>query len=332
MALPDSMTGILVREAGEPEVMSPQKMDLPSVGSREVLIRTHYAGVNRPDVFQRQGSYPPPAGASAILGLEVSGEVVSVGQDVTDWRIGDQLCALTNGGGYAEYVSVPASQCLPIPKGLSLAQAASLPETYFTVWSTVFMQAQLQSNERFLVHGGSSGIGTAAIQLAKAFGAEVFTTAGSDEKCAFCQSLGADLAINYQTEDYVERIGEHLQGDGINVVLDMVAGDYVQRNLKLCAMDARVIIIAGLRGYKTQLNLLPLMTKRINLTGATLRPRSAEYKAKIATELSTNVWPVLEKGRISAPIDSVFSLHDAVKAHHLMESSKHMGKILLRFI
>jgi NADPH2:quinone reductase len=293
----------------------------------EVLIKVAYAGVNRPDALHRAGLYNPPKGASPLPGLECAGEVVALGAGVTEWAIGDQICALLPGGGYAEYVVTPAAHCLPVPDGMSLKQAACLPETFFTVWSNVFQRGALQAGERFLVHGGSSGIGTTAIQLAKAFGARVFTTAGSDEKCAACLTLGAEQAINYREADFVEIM--RAEG-GADVILDMVGGSYMQRNLKALADDGRLVQIAFLQGMKAELNMVQLMTRRLTMTGSTLRPQSDLAKARIAADLREKVWPFLSAGKIAPVMDQEFALDDAAAAHARMESAAHIGQIVLR--
>lgn len=323
------MRYIELPEYGEPEVMRVAEMAVPQPGKGEVLIRVAAAGVNRPDIVQRQGLYPPPPGASPVLGLEVAGEIAALGEGVAGWQLDDPVCALTNGGGYAEFVVVPAAQCLPVPQGLSLAEAAALPETMFTVWSNVFDRAQLQPGEIFLVHGGSSGIGTTAIQLASNLGARVFATAGSDEKCAACEALGAEKAINYRNDDYVEVIREATEGHGADVILDMVGGDYVDRNVQLAARDGRIVNIAFLQGAKVQLNMLPVMVKRLTLTGSTLRPQPPEVKAAIARALEEKVWPLIAAGKVRPQIAATFALEDVVAAHRLMESSNHIGKIVL---
>ncbi len=279
--------------------------------------------------MQRQGLYAPPPGASPILGLEVSGEVVATGNDVSAWSVADRVCALTNGGGYAEYVAVPAGQCLPVPAGLPVEEAAALPETFFTVWANVFDRAGLKPGESFLVHGGSSGIGTAAIQMAKSLGSKVFTTAGSAEKCAACQRLGADVAINYTEQDYVEVLKEATDGQGVDVILDMVGGDYVARNLELAAVDGRIASISFLRGSQVEIDMMQILHKRLTVTGSTLRPRSAEAKAGIAEKLRAQIWPFIESKTIKPLIAARFPLADVVESHKLMESSKHIGKIIL---
>ena len=323
------MRFINISEHGGPEVMEIKEGEAPEPGKGEVLIRVHAAGVNRPDVMQRQGLYPPPPGASPILGLEVSGEVVAVGNDVSAWSVSDRVCALTNGGGYAEYVAVPAGQCLPLPAGLPMEEAAALPETFFTVWTNVFDRAMLMPGERFLVHGGSSGIGTTAIQMAKALGSKVFTTAGSAEKCAVCRRLGADVAVNYTEQDYVKVINEATEGQGVDVILDMVGGDYVARNLELAAIDGRIASISFLKGSQVEIDMMQVLRKRLTITGSTLRPRTAEAKADIAQKLRAQIWPLIENKEIKPLIAARFPLMDAAESHKLMESSKHIGKIIL---
>ncbi|SDJ58989.1 NAD(P)H-quinone oxidoreductase [Microbulbifer yueqingensis] len=314
---------------GGPEVMELATGEKPEPRKGEVLIAVAAAGVNRPDVAQRQGLYPPPPDASPVLGLEVAGEVVEVGSGVSRWKVGDRVCALTNGGGYAEFAVAPAGQCLPVPKSLSMAEAAALPETCFTVWTNVFDRAHLQPGEILLVHGGSSGIGTTAIQIASALGSRVFTTAGSAEKCAACEELGAERAINYREEDFVEVVRALTDSHGADVILDMVGGDYVNRNIRLAATDGRIVNIAFLQGAEVQVNLWPMVAKRLTLTGSTLRPRSAEVKAAIASALEQTVWPLVEEGRVRPRIAETFALRQAAEAHRLMESSSHIGKIVL---
>lgn len=326
--LPSEMTAIEIREPGGPEVLVPSTRPLPSPGPGEVLVKVAAAGVNRPDVLQRLGGYPPPPGASDIPGLEIAGEVAALGEGVDDWALGDAVTALVTGGGYAEYCVAPAPQCLPRPAGLSWQEAAALPETFFTVWVNVFERGGLTAGESFLVHGGSSGIGTTAIQLAKAFGARVFATAGSSDKCAACETLGAERAINYREEDFVA-IVKAATGKGIDVILDMVGGDYVQRNIKAMAVDGRLCYIAFLGGSKVEIDLTPLMLKRITLTGSTLRARSVEFKAGIARQLREKVWPLIETGQIKPVMARNFPLTAAADAHALMESSQHIGKIVL---
>jgi NADPH:quinone reductase len=294
-----------------------------SLQSGDVEIRIAAAGVNRPDVQQRKGLYPPPPGASPILGLEVSGEITATGPNVHRWRVGDQVCALVNGGGYAESVVVPEVQCLPIPQGLSFIEGAALPENYFTVWTNVFDRGRLKSGERFLVHGGASGIGTTAIQLAHAFGAHVIATAGSKAKCDACLTLGADQAINYHEQDFVEAAAP------VNLILDMIGGPYFERNLKCLALEGRLVQIAVMEGHKVELNLVAMMQRRITITGSTLRPRSTKEKGAIARALETNVWPLLNEGKVRPLIYRTFPLVDYLAAHDLMESSEHIGKIVL---
>ncbi|MEC9175105.1 MAG: NAD(P)H-quinone oxidoreductase [Pseudomonadota bacterium] len=326
--IPVTMTAVEITEFGPPDGVRPCRRDTPVPEAGEVLIEVAYAGVNRPDVIQRQGFYPPPPGASDLPGLEVAGTVVAVAGDVTDWRVGDRCCALVNGGGYAEYCTAPAGQCLPIPDGYDLRRAAALPETFFTVWSNVFERGQLKAGESLLVHGGSSGIGCTAIQLAAARGATVYATAGSAEKCRFCEDLGAHRAINYRDEDFAAVMKEV---GGVDVVLDMVGGDYAQKNIYSLRPDGRLVIIGFLGGPKTaDFNFTKIMTQRLTVTGSTLRPRSAADKAAIATTLADQVWPLLADGAIAPVIAQVFDLDQAAEAHRLMESSTHMGKILLK--
>ncbi|RYY02427.1 MAG: NAD(P)H-quinone oxidoreductase [Gammaproteobacteria bacterium] len=322
------MKFIAMKNAGDADVLEIQHMEIPTPKSGEVLIRVYAAGINRPDIFQRKGSYPPPQDASPILGLEVAGEISEIGKDVTDWKIGDKVCALVNGGGYAEYAIAPATQCLPIPDQFSFIQAAALPENFFTVWHNLFQRAQLKSGETLLVHGGSSGIGTTAIQLAIALGVKVFATAGSVDKCKAVQSLGA-TAINYREQDFVSEIKAQTQGQGVDVILDMVGGDYIQRNFSAAAKDARIVNIAFLNGSKTELDLMPVMVKRLTLTGSTLRGQSPQVKESIAQELKQHVWPLLNEQKIKPIIDSVFPFSEVASAHERMESSQHIGKIML---
>ena len=309
--------------------LKPTRRAIPVPSASQVLIKVAAAGVNRPDVMQRLGLYPPLAGASDIPGLEVAGTVQTEGSDVSHVKQGDRVCALVTGGGYAEYCLASAAHCLPILENLSFIQAAALPETFFTVWSNVFDRARLQAGETLLVHGGSSGIGTTAIQLAKAFGAKVIVTTGSKEKCAFCLQLGADAAINYKEQDFVGAIKQLTDNKGVDIILDMIGGDYLPRNLACMADEARLVQIALQRGIKAELNLLPIMLKRLTLTGSTLRARDDHFKAAIAAELGNKVWPLLASGQIKPVIDSTFALSDAAKAHQLMESSRHIGKIIL---
>lgn len=330
LLLPDAMTVIEITEPGGPEKLRPTQRPVPQPAPGEVLIQVAAAGVNRPDCLQRQGSYPPPPGASDIPGLEVAGTVVALGAGVDGWRVGDPVCALLTGGGYAEYCVAPAPQCLPIPAGLSAQQAAALPETFFTVWSNVFDRARLQPGEILLVHGGASGIGTTAIQLAKALGSRVFATVGGSEKVQPCLALGAERVIDYREGDFVQIIKDATRNRGVDVILDMVGGDYVQRNLSALAVEGRLVFIAFLRGAKMELNLAPVMMKRLTITGSTLRARPVADKAPIAQALREIVWPLLENGAIRPLIDRLFPLTEAAAAHTLMESNRHVGKLLLR--
>jgi putative PIG3 family NAD(P)H quinone oxidoreductase len=314
---------------GGPEVLRLAEGPVPRPGAGEVLIRVAAAGVNRPDVLQRMGSYPPPPGASPILGLEVSGTIAGLGDGALGCREGDEVCALVPGGGYAEYCIAPATHCLPVPSGLGLVEAAGLPETFFTVWTNVFDRGRLAPGESFLVHGGTSGIGTTAIQLAHAFGARVFATAGSAEKCAVCRQLGAEQAIDYRREDFAAAIKEATGGRGIDVILDMVGGPYVEKNLRSLAVEGRLVQIAFLQGSKVTLDLVHLMIRRQTITGSTLRPQSVAAKAAIAAALRDKVWPMIEAGTVKPVIDRSFRLSEAAEAHRLMESSRHIGKILL---
>ncbi|MGB7433309.1 MAG: NAD(P)H-quinone oxidoreductase [Ahrensia sp.] len=323
------MDAIEIVEPGGPRVLQACKRAVPTVRPHEVLIEVKAAGVNRPDVLQRQGAYPPPPGASDLPGLEVAGTVKTVGDDVTRYRPGDAVCALTNGGGYAHYVAVDQGTVLPVPSGLTMAQAAALPENYFTVWHNVFERGGLADGETLLVHGGTSGIGSTAIQLAKAFGATVIATAGSDEKCAACRDLGAALAINYRETDFVSAVKDFTDGQGAHVILDMVGGDYVARNYSAAAIEGRIVQIAFLGGAKIEVDFTKLMVKRLTHTGSTLRPRSAAFKARLASELETKVWPLLASGRIAPVMDMIFPLHEAWRAHERMETSAHIGKIML---
>lgn len=321
------MRAIEISQAGGPEVLSLCERPVPTPTHGQVVLKLAYAGVNRPDALQRAGLYNPPKGASDLPGLEASGTVAAVGSGVTDLKIGDAVCALLPGGGYAEYAATPAAHCLRVPQGLDLRSAACLPETYFTVWTNVFMRGGLQAGERFLVHGGSSGIGTTAIQLASAFGARVFATAGSAEKCDACTALGAERAINYRNDDFVDAIKEE---GGANLILDMVGGDYIPRNIRALADDGRLVQIAFLQGSKVELNFAQVMTRRLTITGSTLRPQSDLAKATIAEQLLKNVWPLLDQGRLHPVIDSTFDLTQAAEAHARMESSAHIGKIVLK--
>jgi len=309
--------------------LNPTERPVPVPAINEVLIQVAAAGVNRPDIMQRKGLYPPPPGASDIPGLEIAGTIVAVGDHVTHLKVGDSVCALVTGGGYAQFCLAAADLCLPIPNEMSLTEAAALPETFFTVWSNVFDRARLNSGESILVHGGAGGIGTTVIQLAKAFEAKIYVTAGTDAKCQFCTELGADAAINYKEQDFVEAINQLTGGNGVDIILDMIGGDYFPRNLKCMAYDARLVQIAVQGGSKAEINLLPVMLKRLTITGSTLRARDNAFKADIAKNLLENVWPLLEYGQIKPIIDATFPLTEAAKAHALMESGEYMGKIIL---
>jgi NADPH:quinone reductase len=321
------MTAIAISKPGGPEVLVPEQVEKPSPGTEQILVRVVAAGVNRPDVMQRMGGYPPPAGAPLTPGLEIAGDVVGLGAGCTRYKIGDHVCALVPGGGYAEFCVAAEVNTLPVPKGMSMIEAAGLPETYFTVWTNVFQRGALQTGETLLVHGGTSGIGSTATQLAKHFGAKVIATAGSDEKCAACLKLGADHAINYRTTDFVEEMKRlNLQA---NVILDMVGGDYVGRNLKVAAMHGRIVQIAFQNGSKIEADFLPIMLKRLTYTGSTLRPRTVTEKAEIARELEAKVWPMLAAGKCRPVVHATFPLRDAAKAHVMLETSAHVGKIIL---
>ena len=322
-----SMKVIEIVEPGGPSVLKSSIRNIPKPKRNEVLIKISYAGINRPDVLQRSGSYLPPPGASDLPGLEASGIIFAIGKNVTNWEVGDEVCALLPGGGYAEYAVTQASHCLPVPTGMSLKQAAALPETLFTVWSNVFQRGGLKPNEKFLVHGGSSGIGTMAIQLANLFGSEVYATAGSDTKCSACEELGAIRAVNYNKEDFLEVIKSI---GGVHLILDMVGGAYIEKNIKALVDDGRLVQIAFLKGAKVELNFAQIMTRRLTVTGSTLRPQSDLSKSQIASELLEKIWPLLSTGRINPVINSVFDLNDVSSAHLLMESSKHIGKIVLK--
>jgi putative PIG3 family NAD(P)H quinone oxidoreductase len=323
------MIAIEIREPGSPDVLVPVDRPTPAVAAGEVLVKVAAAGVNRPDVMQRQGKYPPPPGASDIPGLEVAGEITAVADDVKAWSVGDRVCALVSGGGYAEFCSAPAPQCLPIPAGLDLVQGAAIPETFFTVWTNVFERGRLAPGESILIHGGSSGIGTTAIQLARAFGARVLATAGSDEKCSACRTLGADVAINYRTTDFVTAVRETTAGRGVDVVLDMVGGEYLQRDIDCLARDGRLVQIGFLGGAKSEINMGPVLQRRLWITGSTLRARSIPEKAAIARAVQEHVWPLLEAGTVRVPIHATFPLQQAAEAHRMMESSSHIGKLVL---
>ena len=327
MTLSHSMLAVEISTPGGPDVLQPVSVPVPVPGHGQIVIRVAYAGVNRPDALQRAGAYAPPPNASPLPGLECSGTVVEMGPGVSRWKIGDRVCALLPGGGYAEYAVTQETHALPIPNGLSLREAACLPETCFTVWSNVFMRGGLRAGERFLVHGGTSGIGTTAIQIAAAMGARVFTTAGSDEKCQVCRDLGAEVAVNYRTTDFVAAVQA---AGGADLILDMVGGPYVERNLKALANDGRLVQIAFLEGSKMPLNLAEVMTRRLTLTGSTLRPQSDLAKAGIARAVETHVWPLVERGSVKVVMDSEFTLAEAPAAHWRIESAGHIGKIVLK--
>jgi putative PIG3 family NAD(P)H quinone oxidoreductase len=327
--MPAKMTAVAISQPGGPRVLRPEKRDVPAPGQGEILIRVRAAGVNRPDVAQRKGAYPPPPGASDLPGLEVSGEVVAVGEGARRWRLGDAVCALTPGGGYAEYAKVHESNALPVPQGFTLTEAAALPETFFTVWHNVFERGGLKAGETLLVHGGSSGIGTTAIQLASALGAYVITTAGSTEKCEACLKLGADRAVNYREQDFVAAVKEATDGRGANVILDMVGGDYVGRNYDAAAVDGRIVQIATQGGAVASADFSKLMVKRLVHTGSTLRPRTVEFKGQIAAALEAQVWPLLAARRVVPVMDMIFPLREAWRAHERMEEGEHIGKIVL---
>jgi NADPH2:quinone reductase len=328
-ALPARMKAVEIAAPGGPEALRLGERPVPTPGEGEVLVKVAAAGVNRPDVEQRKGTYPPPPGASDIPGLEIAGTVVALGPGASGLRAGDAVCALVSGGGYAEYCTAPAAQCLPVPKGLGMVEAASLPETFFTVWQNAFDRARLAAGETILVHGGSSGIGVAAIQMAKAAGARVLATAGSPEKCAACARLGADRAIDYKTEDFVEIVRAETRNKGADVILDMVGGAYFERNIAALAIEGRLAVIALLGGRDAKLDLALLLRKRLTVVGSVLRARTVAEKAAVAAALRRNVWPQIEAGTIKPVIDSTFPLADAAKAHARMESSAHIGKIVL---
>ena len=335
MSIPAEMRAIEIKQPGGPEVLVPTKRPVPQPKANEVLIKVAAAGVNRPDVFQRQGAYNPPPGASDLPGLDVAGEIVAVGPMATSggaerWKVGDKVAALVAGGGYAEYCAAPVPQCVPVPKPLNLVEAAALPETFFTVWTNVFDRGRLQPGESFLVHGGSSGIGTTAIQLASHLGSRVLTTAGSDEKCSKCKELGASVAINYRTEDFAQRIEQETGGKGVDVILDMVGGEYTAKNLQSLALEGRLVQISTLKGAKVEVNISALMVKRQTITGSTLRPQSVAAKGAIARALEAKVWPLLEAGTVKPLIHATFPLEQVADAHRLMESSAHVGKIVLK--
>mgnify|MGYP000984662801 CR=1 FL=1 len=329
MAVPQTMTAISITTPGGPDVLQPVTVPVPQPKSGQILVKVATAGVNRPDVQQRMGAYPPPKDASPLPGLEIAGEVVAVGADAPRWKVGDKVCALVNGGGYAEYCIAEETAALPIPAGLDMTQAGAVPETYFTVWHNVFERGGLQAGEWFLVHGGSSGIGTTAIQLAKAFGAKVLATAGSEEKCEAMRQLGCDRAINYKTEDFVAVAKEATGGAGVNVILDMVGGSYTDKNIVIAAEDGRIVQIATLGGAEVTISAARLMMKRLTLTGSTLRPRTRAVKAGMAKALETKVWPLFAQGKLKVVMDSTFPLAKANEAHRRLETSQHVGKIVL---
>jgi NADPH2:quinone reductase len=328
-SIPETMTAIAITEPGGPDVLVATDLPVPTPGEREILVHVEAAGINRPDVLQRKGGYPPPPGAPATPGLEIAGWVAQVGPGVRRYRPGDWVCALVAGGGYAEYCVVHEDNALPVPQGLSAVEAAGIPETFFTVWTNVFERGRLKAGEIFLVHGGSSGIGTTAIQMARAKGARVFATVGSAEKCRVCEALGAERAINYRDEDFVEIVKQATNGKGADVILDMVGGSYIQRNIAVAARDGRIVNIAFLEGSKSEVDLLPMMMKRLTLTGSTLRIRSVAEKAEIARALEEKIWPLIESGTIKPEIYRTFPMREAAAAHALMESSAHIGKIVL---
>lgn len=329
MTLPGTMTAIAVTRPGGPEVLKPVELPLPRPGQGAVLVKVEAAGVNRPDILQRQGGYPPPPGAPQTPGLEIAGRVVAVGTGAARYRVGDQVCGLVPGGGYAEYCTVAEANALPIPDALTVVEAAGIPETFFTVWTNAFMRAGLKPGETFLVHGGSSGIGTTAIMMARVWGARVFATAGTDDKCRACEGLGAERCINYHSEDFVEAVLTATDKRGADVILDMVGGDYIARNIKVAAREGRIVSIAFLRGSKAEIDFLPVMLKRLTLTGSTLRIRSVAEKAEIARGLEEHMWPHLAAGGIRPVIHKTFPLAEAAAAHALMEEGSHIGKIIL---
>ena len=324
------MIAIEITQPGGPEVLEPVDRPVPAIGPGEVLVKVAAAGVNRPDVLQRQGRYPPPQGVTDIPGLEIAGTIDRVGPDVSAWHAGDRVCALVSGGGYAEWCAVPAPQCLAVPRGMDFTHAAAVPETTFTVWTNVFERGKLSRGETILIHGGSSGIGTTAIQLARARGARVFATAGSPEKCAACESIGAERAVNYRESDFVAAIKAATNGRGVDVVLDMVAGDYVQRNIDVLAMDGRLVMIGRQGGVKSEIDIMPILRKRLILTGSTLRTRSIEEKGALAQAVHQHVWPLFESGAVRVIVHQTFPLRDAAAAHRMMESSAHVGKLVLQ--
>ena len=326
------MKAVVITHPGGPEVLQIEERSKPTFTANEILVKVAAAGINRPDVFQRKGNYPPPAGAPQdIPGLEIAGTVAEIGASVTRWKVGDKVCALVTGGGYAEYCNVPEGQCLPIPGNLSFIEAASLPETFFTVWTNVFDRAKLQAGESLLVHGGSSGIGVAAIQMARAMGCTVYVTAGSDEKCKFCEDLGAAKAINYNTEDFTTAIASLTDNKGVNVILDMIGGNYTPGNIQSLAEEGRLVMINAMKGKDVQVDLAQVMRKRLIITGSMLRSREIAFKAAIAQNLEKYIWPLLASGKIKPIIHSVFPADKAAEAHQLMDNGEHMGKIVLSF-
>lgn len=328
-SLPDRMIAIEIAGAGGPDVLRPVERAVPVPGDGEVLIRVEAAGVNRPDVMQRLGKYPPPPGASDIPGLEVAGTIAALGPHVTRWTVGDRVCALVAGGGYAQFCAAPAPQCLPIPGAMEMTAAAAVPETFFTVWTNLFQRAGLRAGERVLVHGGTSGIGTTAIQLAKALGATVYATAGSREKCEACRRLGASVAIDYRSEDFVAVVGRETGGRGVDVILDIIGGQYLQRNLDALAMNGRLVQIGLIGGARTEINLTPILQRRLTITGSTLRARTVEEKGALAREVETHVWPLLTSGEVAPVVHKVFPLRSAADAHRAIEAGDHIGKIVL---
>jgi NADPH:quinone reductase len=330
--IPATMRYISHGDGGGPEVLSVVEGPIPAIGPREVLIQVHFAGVNRPDLLQRSGKYPPPPGASPILGLEVAGRVAALGAEVTTWRIGDQVCALTPGGGYAEFCRTDASHCLPLPRGLDLAASAAIPENFFTVWTNLVDRGRLQAGENVLIHGGSSGIGYTAIQIARQFGAIVFTTVGNEKKAKFCLGLGADHVINYRTQDFVAEVKRIVGARGLDIILDMVGGSYIEKNISLLTLEGRLMQIAFLEGSTvSDFDFMPIMMRRLTVSGSTLRHRTVAGKASIADALREHVWPLLESGQIKIVIDRIFPCSEVAEAHQRMESGEHIGKIVLSF-
>ena len=332
MIIPQKMKAVDILQNGPPEVLKVINCAVPTPDEQEILIKVHFAGVNKPDALQRLGQYKAPLGANPRLGLEVSGEVKAVGKKTKRWKIGDLVTALVPGGGYAEFVTTNEDHALRIPTGLDMNQAAALCETFFTVWTNVFLRGKLKAGEKFLVHGGSSGIGTTAIQLANVFGAEVYTTAGTDEKCKRCEALGAQYALNYKNNDFVELIKEKTNNEGINLILDMVGGAYTAKNISVMANDARLVLIGFLGGHEANVNFTQVMMKRLVITGSTLRPQSDKNKTEIAEDLARNVWPLIENGEIKPVIDSTYKLEEVIEAHKRLESSNHIGKITLKVL